>query len=366
MPYEQIQSGLSAEEERRKRLRQQIIESLGGMGETQMVSGRAVPTSPLTGLSKIAQALIMKEGLTGSEAETEALLGRQAEEKEQAIEDVMQLYSGREGVEAQPQVGGPLRYGEDEQYQEFQPAVEGVEAIESDPVKAALLAASSPYTKDMSSIISSQARGAGSQSRPIATSSGYYQETDKGWQPMLGEGGQPLMAAYADPALQGNLAYQRAAGGVTGESAGQAQVDLPATEIKADETTRLVDELLAHPGLEDVVGLPDNPLVAKGLVPGTEAADFRARLNQLTGRTFMEVFPTLKGGGQITEIEGQKAQEAINRMSSATSEEAFRKAASDFKKEVAKLKELVRSRATGTAAPVQPSKIDVESLLQKY
>lgn len=360
MPYEQIQSGLTSEEERRKRLRQQIIESLSGMGETEMVSGRAVPTSPLTGLSKIGQALLMQRGLAGSEEETKQLMGQQETEKQSAIKDVMNLYKG---VEGQPQAGGPLRYDEGQDYQGFKPAVEGIEA---DPMQAALLAASSPYTKDMSSILSSQIKGTGSQSRPIATSSGYYQETDKGWQPMLDEGGQPLMAAYADPALQGNLAYQRAAGGVTGESSGQAQVDLPATEIKADETTRLVDELLAHPGLEDVVGLPDNPLVAKGLVPGTEAADFRTRLNQLTGRTFMEVFPTLKGGGQITEIEGQKAQESINRMSSATSEEGFRKAASDFKKEVAKLKELVRSRATGTAAPVQPSKIDIESLLQKY
>ena len=71
------------------------------------------------------------------------------------------------------------------------------------------------------------------------------------------------------------------------------------------ETDRLVDELVSHPGMKDVIGFPDNPLALKGLVSGTNAADFRNRLKQITGRTFMEIFPTLKGGGQITEVEGQ-------------------------------------------------------------
>lgn len=97
--------------------------------------------------------------------------------------------------------------------------------------------------------------------------------------------------------------------------------------------------------MKDVIGFPDNPLVAKGKVWGTDAAGFVARLKQLEGRGFMEIFPTLKGGGSITETEGVKAQASVNRMATATNEKEFIAAAQDFKSEMYRLKKLVADRA---------------------
>jgi hypothetical protein len=369
MPYEQIQSGLRSEEDKREALKKALLNQMQGFGDTQMVSGRAVPNSPITGITKIIEALINKGAIGESEAATKELLGQQGMEKQAAISDVMSAFQGTPAFTSQESAGMlPGQMGDPAAY-----AGTPVEqaAVEGDPMKAALLASSSPYTEDMSSILSASAKGGAS---PYFTPEDVVTKEGDKWvvnrrvlNRRTGEyvdGGKEYLSKD-DPRVKGLASQYKSAGKVTGEAMGQAQVDLPSTEIKADETIQLVDELLEHPGMKDVVGFPDNPLVAKGLVPGTEAADFRGRLNQLTGRTFMEVFPTLKGGGQITEIEGQKAQESINRMSASTSEEEFKKSANDFKQEVNRLKELVRKRATGEES-VPTVETDIESLLQKY
>jgi hypothetical protein len=68
-----------------------------------------------------------------------------------------------------------------------------------------------------------------------------------------------------------------------------------------------------------------------GFIPGTDVSDFNARLDQLRGGAFLEAFQTLKGGGQITEVEGKKATDAITRMRSSQSEDEFKAAALEFK-----------------------------------
>ncbi len=41
--------------------------------------------------------------------------------------------------------------------------------------------------------------------------------------------------------------------------------------------------------------------------------DFNAMLDQVQGGAFLQAFESLKGGGQITQIEGEKATQAIVR-----------------------------------------------------
>ncbi len=59
-------------------------------------------------------------------------------------------------------------------------------------------------------------------------------------------------------------------------------------------------------------------------------ADLLARVEQISGRAFLEAFETLKGGGQITEIEGQRATQAIARLQRTQSPEAFQEALFEF------------------------------------
>ena len=114
----------------------------------------------------------------------------------------------------------------------------------------------------------------------------------------------------------------------------QAQVDLPKVEAEAKQTIGLVDKMLAHPGFSTVVGskgVTGIPAAAGYPIPGTDAADFTVLRNQLVGKQFLQAFQTLKGGGQITEMEGRKATDAIARMDTAQSEKEFRAAALEFR-----------------------------------
>jgi len=137
----------------------------------------------------------------------------------------------------------------------------------------------------------------------------------------------------------------KASGRQQGEARTEAEINLPQTFDAYEKSISLIDELTAHPGFKDAVGFPDNPFTLGGLVPWTDAAGFRKRLDQLSGRGFMEVFPTLKGGGPITDVEGGKAQASINRMSQATSEKEFLAASEDFKRELFRLKKVTADRA---------------------
>lgn len=108
----------------------------------------------------------------------------------------------------------------------------------------------------------------------------------------------------------------------------EAKGNLPKVQASAQFAREMVQGLLEHPGFSSTVGITAFP--GFRFVPGTKEADFMSRFDQLKGTAFLQAFETLKGGGQITEVEGKKATDAINRMSISTSEAEFRAAAKDF------------------------------------
>lgn len=92
---------------------------------------------------------------------------------------------------------------------------------------------------------------------------------------------------------------------------------------RSDEMMRQVYGLLGDPNLSMITG--ENALWAN-MLPDSVRLQFNsdspipgltARMAQLRGQAFLQAFETLKGGGQITQIEGQKATDAIARLSTA-------------------------------------------------
>lgn len=160
-----------------------------------------------------------------------------------------------------------------------------------------------------------------------------------------------------DVDLQGRIAAARESGKATVE----AQQALPGVVQNAERAVRLIDELVgssdgkvkAHPGFNNAVGMPNllygGPLA--GFVPGTDTSDFKRRLEEIKGGAFLEAFQSLRGGGQITEKEGEKATAAITRMSTSQSEGEFVRAAREFQDIVRKGVERAKARATGHYAP---------------
>jgi len=128
------------------------------------------------------------------------------------------------------------------------------------------------------------------------------------------------------------LSAERAAGSQLGKEQGQAVFDLPQAEYTAATTKKELDQLLEGNGIKEqfgnVLGIPQQFLPAW---PGTPKANFQVRLNQAQGRAFLQAYEMLRGGGQITEVEGKKAEQAMARLSTAQSEAEFRTAVSDFK-----------------------------------
>jgi hypothetical protein len=152
----------------------------------------------------------------------------------------------------------------------------------------------------------------------------------------------------ADPAFQQRMAAARATGEATAKDEVKARQTLPGVILRGEEGVRLIDSLVGkapvkdkngkvvekgtapHPGFETAVGATWLP--GSRFVPGTDAADFQARFEQLKGASFLEAFETLKGGGAITNIEGEKGTAAINRMALAQSEKEFVDAARDVQR----------------------------------
>lgn len=81
--------------------------------------------------------------------------------------------------------------------------------------------------------------------------------------------------------------------------------------------------------------------------------DIGQKIAQLQGKAFLEAFENLKGGGQITEVEGRKATEAIARLNASQSEKAFRAALSELRDVVGAGLERARQRAGAEPAPPQ-------------
>lgn len=153
------------------------------------------------------------------------------------------------------------------------------------------------------------------------------------------------------PEVKAAQAAAAATGKAEGEAAAQSRIDLPKIEAEAEYSLKLIDDMLKDPGLSGVVGVPS----IQGLLrlPGTKEAGFRARLDQLRGKQFLQAFETLKGGGQITQVEGEKAEKAIARMDAAQSEADFIAAATEFQDIIRTGRN--RARAKVGAAPAAPA-----------
>lgn len=172
----------------------------------------------------------------------------------------------------------------------------------------------------------------------------------------------------SDPAFQQRMAAAKATGEAAAKGDVAAQRALPTVINRAEQGLRLIDELVGkqptvdkngkvieqgtapHPGFQNAVGTTWLP--GARFVPGTDAADFTARFDQLKGASFLEAFESLKGGGAITEKEGAKATDAINRMSLAQSEKEFIAAARDLQEVIRKgVTKAQRQVAAPAAAP---------------
>lgn len=128
---------------------------------------------------------------------------------------------------------------------------------------------------------------------------------------------------------------------VEGKTLGENRAGLPDAVAKADQAIKDIDDALTHPGLEGATGWQS----AFPTLPGTSSADFEAKLAKLQGGAFLEAFESLKGGGQITEVEGNKATQAIAVLTTSQSDKQLREALRDLREVISKGKQRAALKA---------------------
>jgi hypothetical protein len=157
-------------------------------------------------------------------------------------------------------------------------------------------------------------------------------------------------------------AAETATGRIEGENAANAAAALSGNMAQVDEAVALIDSVMNDPALPSITGM-----IQGRLPPLSQAGtDLNVKIKQLQGKAFLEAFESLKGGGAITEREGQAATEAMARLDRAQSYEAYRAALAELKAIMQKGAERARAGAGQTATqPAAPTDADTE-LFRKY
>lgn len=137
--------------------------------------------------------------------------------------------------------------------------------------------------------------------------------------------------------------------GVQGTKQGEAAANLPMVKAAANRLVSTLDAVLNDPYLPNMVG----PVAGRLPNVSGRAARTQSNIDQIMGGTFLQAYNDLRGGGQITEQEGQKATAAYNRLSTTTMHSAdYEDALKQFRAEVINLAKIAEAKAT--AAPTLP------------
>ncbi|PDT47333.1 hypothetical protein CO661_14215 [Sinorhizobium fredii] len=140
-----------------------------------------------------------------------------------------------------------------------------------------------------------------------------------------------------------------------GKTQAEAISNLPAAIQSADYGIKLIDEMIKHPGRGTATGA-SSTWDPRNYLSGTDATDFQVRARQVEGQAFLEAFESLKGAGQITEVEGAKATQAKARLDRAQSDQEYLAALEELKGilEIGKQRAIQKARgSSNTPVPAQ-------------
>lgn len=137
---------------------------------------------------------------------------------------------------------------------------------------------------------------------------------------------------------------------VQGKSQGEAVANLGGDIAKAEKFLGDIERVRKDPNREWGTGASS----MLNVVPGTGGYDFQQKVNQLQGQAFLEAYTALRGGGQITEVEGAKAEAAIARLNTAQTEQGFLQALNDLEAVVRSGVERARQKAGASSQPSSP------------
>lgn len=126
----------------------------------------------------------------------------------------------------------------------------------------------------------------------------------------------------ADVTTGGAAEAEKAAGTVVGKDRGESMVSARTDIGKARRGIDLINSIINDENLPNILGRFQGNLPAAAF--GDQGRDLLARVEQLQGQVFMAAYQDLRGGGQITEVEGAKAEAALANLNRLQSPEQYR------------------------------------------
>ena len=109
---------------------------------------------------------------------------------------------------------------------------------------------------------------------------------------------------------------------VKGKELAELKIQFPKIQQEMNEKVQIIDEILNDPNLGSYLG--KNSLKPDLLVRGTATGDFRRKLDMIKGKEFLAQFDKLRGGGQISNTEGEQALRAGTMIDDSLTEKSFR------------------------------------------
>ena len=125
-----------------------------------------------------------------------------------------------------------------------------------------------------------------------------------------------------------------------------------------DDSTAIYTTSIFVDSIDNILNMSDEELkpvtglaggykkwLAETGILGERSNEIVAQIKQIEGKTFLEAFKTLKGGGQITEVEGKKATEAMIAFNKASTPDALKRALSQLRESITDLPKNGRNSA---------------------
>ena len=138
---------------------------------------------------------------------------------------------------------------------------------------------------------------------------------------------------------------------VEGKAQGEAVASAPADYQAGQNALDLIEQIRSHGGLDRGTGVTS----MGNFIPGTSGYDFQNLVEQAKGGAFLQAVQQMRGLGALSNNEGAAATQAITRMNTATSKEAFIKALDDYEKIAHQGMAKAQSRMGGPPSSASPS-----------
>jgi len=139
-------------------------------------------------------------------------------------------------------------------------------------------------------------------------------------------------------------ARQTSSGTAEGKIKTEQQLSAPSDVEAADQALLVLDKIISSPYLERGTGFSS----LANVVPGTAGYDFQNLVNQSKSGAFLTAIQQLRGMGALSNAEGQTATQAITRMDTATSREAFVDAILEYRDIIERGRNKAIALASGT------------------